>query len=111
VVGPFVPPAGSPCLACLDLHRRDRDPAWGVLVSQLATGRPPAQACAASTTMIGVGHAVTEALTYLDGGSPRSRGATIEIDAVGAEKRRSWAPHPRCDCRRVSRSRRRAGKN
>jgi bacteriocin biosynthesis cyclodehydratase domain-containing protein len=111
VVGPFVPPAGSPCLACLDLHRLDRDPAWATLAAQLATAPPPGQACAATTTLIGVGHAVAEVLSYLDGGSPRTRGATIEIDGAGGERRRSWPPHPKCDCRRVRRSLPRAGKN
>jgi bacteriocin biosynthesis cyclodehydratase domain-containing protein len=111
VVGPFVPPAGSPCLGCLDLHRADRDPAWTSLAAQLATEPPPTQACAATTTLVGVGYAVTEALTYLDGGSPRTRGATIEIDGAGGERRRSWHPHPRCDCRRIRRSLARPGKN
>jgi bacteriocin biosynthesis cyclodehydratase domain-containing protein len=111
VVGPFVPPAGSPCLACLDLHRADRDPAWRSLAAQLATEPPPAQACAVTTVLVGVGYAVAEVLTYLDGGSPRTRGATIEIDGVGGERRRSWPPHPRCDCRRSRRSLPRTGKN
>ncbi|GII21079.1 ThiF family adenylyltransferase [Planosporangium mesophilum] len=111
VVGPFVPPAGSPCLACLDLHRLDRDPAWPTLAAQLATAPPTGQACAATTTLIGVGHAVAEILAYLDGGSPRTRGATIEIDGAGGERRRSWPPHPTCDCRRVRRSLPRTGKN
>jgi bacteriocin biosynthesis cyclodehydratase domain-containing protein len=111
VVGPFVPPAGSPCLACLDLHRRDRDPAWESLAAQLATEPPLTQACAVATTLIGVGYAVAEVLTYLEGGSPRSRGATIEIDDVGGGRRRSWPPHPRCDCRRIRRSLPRPGKN
>jgi bacteriocin biosynthesis cyclodehydratase domain-containing protein len=111
VVGPFVPPAGSPCLACLDMHRNDRDPAWRTLAAQLATAPPPAQACAATTTLIGVGYAVAEVLTYLDGGSPRTRGATIEIDGAGAERRRRWPAHPRCDCLRSRRSRPRSGKN
>jgi bacteriocin biosynthesis cyclodehydratase domain-containing protein len=111
VIGPFVPPAGSPCLACLDLHRGDRDPAWRALAAQLATGPPPLQACAATTSLIGVGYAVAEVLTYLDGGSPRTRGATIEIDGAGAERRRSWPTHPRCDCRRVRRSRPGPGMN
>jgi bacteriocin biosynthesis cyclodehydratase domain-containing protein len=111
VVGPFVPPAGSPCLACLDLHRGDRDPAWTALAAQLATEPPPTQACAATTTLVGVGYAVAEVLTYLDGGSPRTRGATIEIDVGCDERRRSWPPHPRCDCRRIRRSLPRPGKN
>jgi bacteriocin biosynthesis cyclodehydratase domain-containing protein len=111
VIGPFVPPAGSPCLACLDLHRGDRDPAWNSLAAQLATEPPPSQACAAATTLVGVGYAVTEVLTYLDGGSPRTLGATIEIDAACGNRRRSWPPHPRCDCRRIRRSLPRPGKN
>jgi bacteriocin biosynthesis cyclodehydratase domain-containing protein len=104
VVGPFVPPAGSPCLACLDLHRGDRDPAWRTLAAQLATEPAPSQACAATTVLVGVGYAAGEVLTYLDGGAPRTHGATIEIDGVGAERRRSWPPHPRCVCRRGRRS-------
>lgn len=111
VVGPFVPPAGSPCLACLDLHRGDRDPAWEALAAQLATAPPPSQACAATTTLIGVGYAVADVLAYLDGGSPRTRGATIELDGGCGERRRSWQPHPRCDCRRTRRSLPRPGKN
>ncbi|GAA1825353.1 hypothetical protein HC028_24465 [Planosporangium flavigriseum] len=103
VIGPFVPPAGSPCLACLDLHRRDRDPAWAALTAQLATEPPPTQACAATTTLVGVGYTVAEILTYLDGGCPRTRGATIEIDVSCGERRRSWQAHPRCDCRRIRR--------
>jgi bacteriocin biosynthesis cyclodehydratase domain-containing protein len=111
VVGPLVPPAGSPCLACLDLHRGDRDPAWRTLAAQLATEPPRAQACAATTTLIGVGYAVGEVLVYLDGGAPRTRGATIEIDGAGGERRRSWPAHPCCDCRRGRRSRSAPGIN
>ena len=104
VVGPFVPPAGSPCLGCLDLHRTDRDPAWRRLAAQLATDPPPSQACATTTVLFGVGYAVSEVLAYLDGGSPRTRGSCVEIDADGAGRRRSWSSHPRCDCRRIRRS-------
>jgi bacteriocin biosynthesis cyclodehydratase domain-containing protein len=111
VVGPFVPPAGSPCLACLDLHRGDRDPAWRALAAQLATGPAPTQACATATTLIGVGYTVAEVLCYLDGGSPRTRGATIEIDGAGGERRRRWPAHPRCDCLRSRRSRPQPGMN
>src|SRR6266487_4335741 len=81
----------------------DRDPAWRRLSAQLAT-QPPTQVCAAATVLIGVGHAVAEVLTYLDGGSPRTRGATLEIDGAGGDRRRSWTAHPRCDCRRGRRS-------
>jgi bacteriocin biosynthesis cyclodehydratase domain-containing protein len=104
VVGPFVPPGGTPCLSCLDLHRTDRDPAWRRLAAQLATDPPPSQACAATTVLLGVGYAASEVLSYLDGGSPRTRGGCVEIDAAGNSRRRSWSSHPRCDCRRTRRS-------
>ncbi len=100
VVGPLVPPAGSPCLNCLDLHRRDRDPAWPALAAQLSTGQEAFQPCAVTTALVAVGYAADEVLTYLDGGTPQTVGATVEITGPGRERRRTWPPHPRCDCRR-----------
>jgi hypothetical protein len=106
VVGPFVPPAGSPCLACLDLHRTDRDPAWRRLAPQLAGDSASIRACATATLLIGVGHAVGEVLSFLDGGTPKTLGGCLEIDTNGTARRRSWQSHPRCDCRLGRRSRR-----
>lgn len=100
VVGPLVEPAGSPCLHCLDLHRRDRDPAWPALVAQLSTSTPTCEPCALATTLAGVAYAVAEALAYIDGRPTRTHGATIEIDGPGDERRRTWPPHPTCDCAR-----------
>ncbi|HKT03164.1 MAG TPA: hypothetical protein VJT31_26850, partial [Rugosimonospora sp.] len=98
VIGPLVPPAGAPCLNCVDLHRRDRDPAWPALVAQLATSREPAQPCAATTALVAAGYAAEEVLRYVDGGRPRTVGTTVEISAPGQERRRRWPPHPRCHC-------------
>lgn len=111
VVGPLVPPAGAPCLNCCDLHRNDRDPAWPALAAQLATepAADPAQAtaepCAASTILAAAGFAAGEVLAFLDGrvaGSgvepPQTLGATVEIAAPGRHRRRTWPPHPDCDC-------------
>ncbi len=41
VVGPVVGTGEGPCLHCLDLHRRDRDPAWPTLAATL--GHPVEQ--------------------------------------------------------------------
>src|ERR1022692_4568614 len=41
VVGPLVLPGRSACLRCLDLARTDRDPAWPLILAQLAS-RPAA---------------------------------------------------------------------
>jgi hypothetical protein len=98
VVGPLVPPAGTPCLNCLDLHRQDRDPAWPALAAQVgAAGLEPASA---PTILVAAGYAAAEVLAYLDGGVPDTVGATVEISAPSRVRRRSWPAHPRCDCGR-----------
>jgi hypothetical protein len=119
IVGPLVPPAGSPCLNCLDLHRNDRDPAWPALAAQLATtaAADPAQGggepCAAPTVLAAAGFAAAEVLTYLDSqvagngpGDQQTLGATVEIATPGRHRRRTWPPHPDCDCSRHARRRR-----
>ncbi|WP_433370209.1 hypothetical protein ACQPZX_45075 [Actinoplanes sp. CA-142083] len=94
VVGPLVDARGRPCLHCLDLHRRERDATW--------PGPVPAAAepCAVSTLLATTAYAVAEALTFLDGGTPETAGATAEITAPGRVRRRSWLPHPECPCAR-----------
>lgn len=111
VVGPLVRGAGSPCLNCLDLHRRDRDPGWPDICAQLA-GAPTLEPCTAPTLITAVGHAVAEVLAFLDGGAPETEGAALEISAPSRVRRRAWPPHPACGCgRRHRRSRRRAEKS
>lgn len=100
VIGPLVPPAGSPCLNCIDLHRRDRDPVWPALAAQLSTGGETIEPCSVTTALIAVGYATDEVLTFLDGGVPQTIGATIEIAGPGRERRRTWPAHPKCGCSR-----------
>ena len=108
LIGPLVPPGGSPCLRCLDLHRRDRDPAWPTLVAQLATSTESAPTISTATTLIAVGVAVAQVLAYLDGDDAPTIGASIEVGPPSTLRRRSWGPHPRCDCAYRSRHPRRA---
>jgi bacteriocin biosynthesis cyclodehydratase domain-containing protein len=105
VIGPLVPPTGSPCLNCLDLHRRDRDPAWPALAAQLSTGPESIAPIAVTTVLVATGYAAAEVLAYLDGGSPQTLGTTIEVLGPGREIRRDWAPHPGCGCSRGRRPR------
>jgi hypothetical protein len=100
IVGPLVPAAGGPCLRCLDLHRRDRDPAWPTIADQLASAYPDGGPCAAATRLAAAGLATGEVLAYLDGGQPSTLGTTVEIDGVAPWRRRSWTPHTACDCTR-----------
>jgi len=96
VIGPLVPPAGGPCLNCLDMHRRDRDARWPELSAQLRPEAP--QPCAVTTLLAAASYATAEALAFLDGAQPETLGAAIEITAPGHFRRRSWPPHPACGC-------------
>ncbi|MCA2213368.1 ThiF family adenylyltransferase [Jidongwangia harbinensis] len=98
VVGPCVPPAGAPCLRCVELHRRERDAGRPEPADRPATGT--AEPCPVATLLTATGYATAEALTYLDGGRPETVGAAVEIAAPGRFRRRSWTPHPDCGCRR-----------
>lgn len=112
IVGPFVPAAGGPCLNCLDLHRRERDPEWPGAPAPPGPGA--AEPCTVATVLTATGFATAEVLAFLDGGAPETRGAAVEISAPGRSRRRSWPPHPSCTChRRGSRrpSARKCGEN
>ncbi|WP_052311820.1 MULTISPECIES: thiamine biosynthesis protein ThiF [unclassified Actinoplanes] len=99
VIGPFVPAAGRPCLHCLDLHRRERDPEWPGLPGTGGVGGPGGtEPCAVATVLAAAGFATAEALTFLDGGTPDTLGAAVEISAPGRTRRRTWPPHPECAC-------------
>jgi bacteriocin biosynthesis cyclodehydratase domain-containing protein len=98
LIGPLVPPHGSPCLRCLDLHRRDRDPAWPTLIAQLATTGDGGSTVATTTTIIAVGVAAAQVLGYIDGDEVPTIGASIEVGPPSTLRRRSWSAHPRCEC-------------
>ncbi|MFI5843529.1 hypothetical protein ACIA8K_27875 [Catenuloplanes sp. NPDC051500] len=101
VVGPLVPASGVPCLHCLDLHRRDRDPAWPALAAQLLP-RPGAEGATggAATVLAAAAIAAEQVLAYLDGGVPETIGAAVEVDGPSRVRRRRWTQHPVCDCGR-----------
>src|SRR5919107_156279 len=93
VIGPFVPATGGPCLHCVDLHRRDRDAGWpGAVIPD------DAEPCGVATVLAAAAYATGEVLTFLDGGSPETLGAAVEIPTPGRFRRRTWPPHPACGC-------------
>ncbi len=98
IVGPLVPPAGGPCLHCLELHRTERDAGWPGIAAQLGNAAP--EPCAVATVLAATAYATAEALTFLDGGTPETLGAAVEISGPGRVRRRTWTPHPRCGCGR-----------
>lgn len=104
VVGPLVRPGITPCLNCLDLRRADCDPCWRTVAAQLATSPDSAEPVAATTALAAVAYATAEVLAHIDGGTPTTLGATVEITEPGRVTRRRWAPHPRCGCANRGRS-------
>ncbi|GID95859.1 hypothetical protein ACFQFC_28110 [Amorphoplanes digitatis] len=100
LVGPLVPPATSPCLGCVDLHRRERGPTWPDAAAPPASATVPAEPCAAATLLAATAYLAAEALAFLDGDTPETLGAEVEISRPGRFRRRTWAPHPSCPCRR-----------
>ena len=100
VVGPLVRPGSSPCLRCLDLYRADADEHWPAVAAQLVAAdrtRPPEE----ETVLAAVAGplAAGQVLAQLDGTSPRTLGAALEITLPEVVPRlRVWSVHPRCGC-------------
>ncbi|WP_121194329.1 hypothetical protein [Motilibacter peucedani] len=103
VVGPLVVPGVTSCLRCLDLHRRDRDPGWPVLVAQLMAGGPDVEPCDTALAALGSAAAAAQVLANLDGArdGPARDGALEYSLPHGLLRRRSWSAHPLCGCRWV----------
>ena len=99
VVGPLVVPGQTGCLICLDLHRRDRDPGWPVVASQLGRGSA-GSACDVALATLVAAQAAMQVLAYLDGTGTAVQDGTLETSLrTGVTRRRSWSPHPTCGCR------------
>jgi hypothetical protein len=96
-IGPFVEPGIGPCLACLDLERRDADPAWPAVAAQLMSVHPPAERgrFAASVLL----RTVDALLARLVDGSRELACASLELARDGSERLRRHRAHARCGCR------------
>jgi hypothetical protein len=103
VVGPLVLPGRSACLRCLDLTRRDHDPAWPLIAAQLAGTRPAVPACDAVLATAVAAHAAGQALAFIDRAAPGPAVLNGTIELVLPDwrwRRRSWPIHGECGCRR-----------
>jgi hypothetical protein len=105
VVGPLVLPGRSACLRCLDLARTERDPAWPLILAQLA-GQATVDPLGCDTvlaTMVAA-QAAAQALAFLDQGAQAAAAVTngtLELVLPGWQwRRRTWHPHPQCGCQR-----------
>jgi bacteriocin biosynthesis cyclodehydratase domain-containing protein len=88
-VGPLVVPGASACLHCVHLARRDADPAWPAIATQLH-GRP---APLHSRT------AVAEAAAFVARHLEAAPGTSWELDPRdGRVSVAAWERHPECSC-------------
>jgi ThiF family len=106
IVGPLVLPGRTACLRCTDLRRTDCDPAWPLLAAQLADERRRrVEPCDVVLATVAAALGALQCLAHLDGTHtpgghlPASVGGTLEMALPDWRlRRRSWPPHPRCDC-------------
>ena len=101
-VGPLITSAQGPCLSCMDLHQRDRDPAWPAVLSQLSPtwplrpGAPVNLESSLTATTVGVAAMIVH--TCLDG-QPVPRDLSLELCLTSpAILSRRWFRHPLCRC-------------
>jgi bacteriocin biosynthesis cyclodehydratase domain-containing protein len=103
VVGPLVLPGRSACLRCLDLARTDRDPAWPLILAQLASRPADPPACDAALAAAVAAHATAQALAFIDRpaqASPVTNGTLELVLPAWQWRRRTWPPHLDCACGR-----------
>jgi len=103
VVGPLVLPGHSACLRCLDLARTERDPAWPLILAQLASqATADPLACDTVLATMVAAQAAAQALAFLDQGAQAAAAVTngtLELVLPGWQwRRRTWHPHPQCGC-------------
>jgi hypothetical protein len=102
-IGPLITGGGlGPCLLCMDLHRRDRDPAWPALLSQLSPTWPLSPGASvtveSSLTAVAIGVAAMIVHTRLDG-QPVPGDVSLELSLPWpAVVSRRWFRHPLCEC-------------
>ncbi len=101
IVGPLVLPGRTACLRCLDYTRADNDPAWPLILAQLARRQPDPAACDAALAAAVAAQASGQALAFIDK-TPLTEAAangTLELVLPAWQwRRRTWRPHEACTC-------------
>jgi len=101
VVGPLVVPGKTSCLRCLEYVRAGKDPAWPLILAQIAGRRPDPAACDAVLAAAVAAQATAQALTAIDKAPIASAAANGTLELVLPDwrwRRRSWPTHPSCPC-------------
>lgn len=101
VVGPLVRPGITTCLRCIHLAKAQRDPAWPLILAQLAGRSANPSGCDAVLAASVAAQAAAQVLAFADRSQPppATVNATLELVLPSWQwRRRSWLPHPACIC-------------
>jgi len=101
IVGPLVIPGRTACLRCMDLTRTDRDPAWPLILAQLAGRAPDPLACDAPLAAAVAAQAAAQGLAFIDRAvvADAVTNGTLELVLPGWQwRRRTWMSHQDCSC-------------
>jgi bacteriocin biosynthesis cyclodehydratase domain-containing protein len=98
VVGPLVEPGRTACCYCLDLHRRDADPAWPAIAAQLL-GRDSGSEAGVVPAEVAALAARPAHRLLTTGENPLAAHQAVLDMRTGRVSRRASLPHPRCGCR------------
>jgi hypothetical protein len=86
---------------CMDLTRTDRDPAWPLILAQLAGRAPDPLACDAPLAAAVAAQAAAQGLAFIDRAAVADAvtNGTLELVLPGWQwRRRTWMPHQDCSC-------------
>jgi hypothetical protein len=95
-VGPFVDDDG-PCLRCLSLQRRDADPAWPAIATQLNAHAPAPEPPLLSAQVAAFAARWVDARVRF--GDRAHARTSIHVDRDGIVSERTHSPHALCGCR------------
>ncbi|OUE20080.1 hypothetical protein BFL36_11900 [Clavibacter michiganensis] len=97
-VGPLVEPGRTVCCYCLDLHRRDADPAWPALATQLLGRDSGSEEGLVAGEVAALAARPAHRLLATGDNTLAVHQALLDV-RTGRISRRASRPHPRCGCR------------
>ncbi|OUE27029.1 hypothetical protein BFL37_02830 [Clavibacter michiganensis] len=98
VVGPLVEPGRTACCYCLDLGRRDADPAWPAIATQLLGRDSGSEAGLVPAELAALAARPADRLLTTGENALATHQAVLDV-RTGRITRRASRPHPRCGCR------------
>lgn len=98
VVGPLVEPGRTACCYCLDLGRRDADPAWPALATQLLGRDSGSEAGLVPAELAALAARPVDRLLATGENALQAHQAVLDV-RTGRITRRASRPHPLCACR------------